>query len=471
MSDRRPEEIENIIKAASKAGLAMRRLELLSRLPPEVAGRLPVHQLPSDQLRGDVLALSELEARGTLPSPLELWLERAAILAEPHPSAGILWGCIKTHPNESRSLDGVPLSPEPVRLLMDNWLFQDAAKVLEQGPSDRMTAMITSHGLRSEIPSSAVDILSLLDLLTAIVIRDELHVEEEWTRAWIRRPSLGQLLQSEIVRPTAFKQLDALPQVRGQLVQRICHTEHLTRIQAENAQSWAESRTVRHNLHSMIMWGGAGYLARATLMSLPYRGHPSRMAFFKETIFRSKVRRPDADAGALVREWLKEKRAELLKSVEPLPSFAHPPLVLPAFAFAVIAECTHPDQLLGVALEMRARYAPLRRWLSAFNLARRDANPMMLKAHRDLLNETWSGARYLVEKTTIGVKTAVATDSVGINSPHGKPLRCRAALQELLLQPAGDTHLDRLLALFGLKAGTLRIAVEAHLREQWTAVG
>lgn len=463
------EVLDRIVKAALRDGLAppARRSLLLRGIEAQLVAQLPNKDVPADQLRSDVQSLASGQYQTI--EPLGHWLRNAfqlgadgAVFAEALLALG-LPAPVRSSPSPASH---VPTRLEPFRLLMDNWLLQDAANVLARGPVDDETTAVGRHGLIQNVPRTAVEIQSLVDLLTAIVLRDELHVEDDWTGAWAHKTSLATLKQSGVVCPFPFRGLEGLHGTTAMVVQKVCQTDYLKRIQAENERSWAEKGRPAHSHESAVMWGGAGYLARAHLKSLTYQGHPARMSLLKETVFAK--RRTHEDAGAETRAWLNERRAKLLGLAYPSPERAPAPILLPAVAFEIIRECKSPDEMLGVSFQVRDRYTPLRRWLSAFDVALQVGDPRVLREHRDVLDEAWTEAQGLIQPNA-GTRTSMLTDCVLAGAQDGQAIRCRALLQSLLLAPTGGAQLDQLLALFGLEPGPLHMQVRDQLRSVWTA--
>ena len=75
------------------------------------------------------------------------------------------------------------------KLLIDNWMLQDVKQALENGLSEDVSGEISIDTLNdthdfNSVPHAAFQIDALLSLLTNIVLRDQLIVDDKFTYVW-----------------------------------------------------------------------------------------------------------------------------------------------------------------------------------------------------------------------------------------------------------------------------------------------
>jgi hypothetical protein len=164
------------------------------------------------------------------------------------------------------------------------------------------------------------------------------------------------------------------------------------------------------------------------------------------------------------------KRANLFQSSFKDMSAKYATFNVPPIAVEVIDESRDPNQLITVAIQLRAKYEKLREWLKTYQDALDTEDLRSLIEHRKILEST---ARSIESKyfntskgsTRISVGTSwllipkidiSRTIDIGavvdnLTSKFG----VRAMLNDLIVKPRGGESLKKLLALFGEKNSLL----------------
>src|SRR5262245_37895458 len=159
------------------------------------------------------------------------------------------------------------------RLLLDNWTLFDAERLVQRGfsaetASELHTDISSGHSEWCGVSANVIRVQALLRLLVDIVTREHLVVERKFLATWGNEDSpFRQLLTDRIVVPehVSGDRTDARALTKA-IVQELCVTLELQAQQRDNEQSWDDLNEVTHSDHSVILWGGAGYLRRSALL-------------------------------------------------------------------------------------------------------------------------------------------------------------------------------------------------------------
>lgn len=344
-------------------------------------------------------------------------------------------------------------------LLIDNWTLQAAERLLLDGcDADESVALSVDGAANNSewVPkaTATADLAALLRLLTDVITRDHLLVDEAFLSTWGREKSpLIVLRESGIV---AGHRVPAPPSearaLTAEIVEHLCVTPSLKAAQRENQESWNSRRNILHPPQSTIVWGAAGYLMRSHYLGLPYSGHPLRAVALEQTLFRSA--RSDVTLG--VEQWLLDQRKAVFEAVIP-GSHVTIGMILPPFVVEIIETSTSASDLITTALQYRDEYADLRRWLHGYQEAvERDDIAAMVK-HRDVLRSVEDNVKRRVHSSKNGgTSLSVSLAFVSASLPSIAPLEwaknkvgVRAALNRLVFSKRGDQSFTRLLRLFG----------------------
>ncbi len=339
-------------------------------------------------------------------------------------------------------------------LLIDNWTLQAAERLLLDGCDAEESVTLSVDGTASNsewVPkaTATADLAALLRLLTDVITREHLLVDETFLSTWGREESpLIRLRESEIV---AGHRVPAPPSearaLTAEIIDDLCVTPSLKAAQRANQESWSSRRNIVNQPQSTILWGAAGYLMRSHYFGLPYSGHPLRAVALEQTLFRS----AQIDVTRGVEQWLRDRRKAVFEAVIP-GSHVTIGMILPPFVVEIIETSTSSSDLITTALQYRDEYADLRRWLHGYQEAvERDDIAAMLK-HKDVLRSVEDNVKRKDGGTSLSVSLAFVSASLPSIAPVEwvkNKVGVRAVLNRLVLSKRGEQALTRLLRLFG----------------------
>lgn len=354
-------------------------------------------------------------------------------------------------------------------------MLQDVNQTLEKGLSGDEVGEIVIDVLREThdfhfMPHAVFQIDALLSLLTNIVLRDCLIVDDRFTYVWENgHESLRNLRHVAILTPFDFlssEELIAGP--RKCIVDELCITQSIRAVQRENERLWEERKKSADEHMSQLVWGSAGYLARSHVYETPYLGCPFRQALIRQTKFVG----VSGDAVKNMENIINTKRAKLFQMLSTDRSATYVTFNLPPIAVEVIGDSSEPDQLIVVALQLRDKYKKLRSWLGEYQHALDNENPQNIQKYVSLLE---SIARDIDSKYSSrsedSVRLSLGTSWLGLTNIRvtnlvAKALNrvgVRAMLSDLVVAKRGEKSLKKLLAMFGEKNTQLATTAYQHL--------
>ena len=274
-------------------------------------------------------------------------------------------------------------------LLIDNWLLQDVGECLASGlTADKYSSISIDRDTNShailDVPSSGVQVDSLLELIFNIVLRDALYIDSDYVETWIEHESIfSPLLTSGLVRGVDFPTEDkALIEARKQTVKTLCVTDSLLQEQTKNEQIWAAGNGISNPYISAVIWGSAGMLARSHVYESPYSGHPLRKKIIQQALFTT----PRRDLVSETQDWLTAKRLQLYETATQDSVGRVASITLPPVAIDVIEEATDINQLIPVAYQLRDKYSKIREWLKVVQEAVDCEDPKGVAKYKKTLN-------------------------------------------------------------------------------------
>lgn len=337
-------------------------------------------------------------------------------------------------------------------LLVDNWLLQDVAHFF-QGRFQQEHAQYLdidqpaeSHRYRRGWAISS-QVESVLNFITELVLRDHLWVEQDHVDAWLsQNDGLDSLVHTTLVRPKRLStDWPRFKQRRRHILDQICVTRSLREVQGRIQEDFAAGRKASDPMHSQVVYGTAGNLARSALIGAPHLPHPLRKHVLAQTSFAGR------DAVAEVQGWIQRERAELFERTIPggLLRAAHV-TVAPIAALALMDSRDMSD-LLRVTLQLRDHHAPLREWLGYYQRALYLEDPAALMECNEMLA---SLERFIKRAPNLQEYGQMCFDLCAqryADQPElAQRLDTATSLGTLVFAPKGETILRRFLQKCGL---------------------
>jgi hypothetical protein len=357
-------------------------------------------------------------------------------------------------------------------VISDNWSLQNISDLLVKGIDPSVAHFITpntetdSHEYE-EIPSAVIAIEALFDLITDVILRDQILVEEKFVNAWSNKNSpLNKLAEQSVVRAFPFlSDPERLAGPRDEFVSMLCLTSSLKREHQENVAGWTSIRRTPNRYLSQTIWGGAGMLARAFVYEKGYTPHPVRKRLFQK----AGIALPDTDAVLRACSTINEKRA----SIRTLQASGHELYSLHVnmepLPIKVIRESSCPADIATVALQMRDEYAELRNWLGQYQQSISTGDYKDIQKHQKVLASISQYVDAVMGKTSPDADTFTAGIDVLKIASKGSPVNTlqnqfgvRAMINKLILGASGGAELKKLLKFFGHHDTSIGMKVLEH---------
>jgi hypothetical protein len=344
-------------------------------------------------------------------------------------------------------------------LIADNWSLQDIAQLFVSGVTDSDVGALAvdraadSHSYAS-LPQALVSFEALFDLITDIVLRDEILVDDRHTSTWRKFDTpLCSVADSQVIRAYDFlAHADRIAGPREEFVERLCLTSSVRAEHQSNSQEWARNRRTPHPELSAALWGGAGMLARAFVFEKVYTPHPLRRRLFQQAA----VMLPDEDAVVRMTGVIRDKQASISQSNVGNDTLYALRLNLPPLPILVIREASDASQLLPIALQMRREYQALRDWLGEYQQALTSTDFSDRKRFETVLRSISMHADSLIGRVDPNAPTFTAGLSALKGAFKGHPIEglrnrfgVRATMNRLILAGSGLAELRKLLGFFG----------------------
>lgn len=360
-------------------------------------------------------------------------------------------------------------------VVADNWSLQDISSLLENGfdpePSGEIVVSDANHSYKA-VSSAAIQTEALFDLVTDIILRDEILVEEKFTYAWEAHNSpINQAINAGVIRSYPFlNEPEKLNEPRDRIVQHICSTKPLADAHKKNVEGWARNKETPDPLLSATLWGGAGMCARSFVYEKSYTPHPLRKRLFLNSGFLL----PAQDALHQVITFIDDNKVKVSKKIYGNDSLYSAYLKIPSLPVRVIQESTSADQIISIALEMRSDFKKLREWLKIFQ------NSMTLEDTQELLKKrkeldsvakyvsTKLGLNYEESNSSLEVGIGVFKLSLGIGGPINflkNQFGVRATLNRLIFGSSGKKELEKYVNMFDAKGTGIGYEIQHYFSE------
>lgn len=357
-------------------------------------------------------------------------------------------------------------------VISDNWSLQNISELLLNGIDPDIGHVVTpdietdSHGY-DEIPLAVIAIEALFDLITDVILRDQILVDEKFAGAWLKYGGpLNVLAEESVVRTFPFLgDPEQLIGPRDEFVARLCVTNSLRREHQENILGWEAERKTPHPYLSQVIWGGAGMLARAFVYEKGYTPHPVRRRLFQE----AGLALSDTDAVLRACNVINEKRASIRAQQSSRHELYSLHVNLDPLPIKVIRESSCLEDMPTVALQMREEYTELRGWLGQYQQSIHTGDYKDIQKHQKTLLSISQYVDSVMGK--VGPETATFTAGIDILKVaiKGSPLNAlqnqfgvRAMINKLILGASGDAELKKFLKFFGHNNTSVGMRVLKH---------
>lgn len=286
-------------------------------------------------------------------------------------------------------------------VILDNWTFQSLGELFAHGRSrHRVQALVVKGKQHAYEPmlEGKLQLKTLSDLLTNVILRDELLMDAGFLSAWKEYEGVfAPVLKAGMIKPTDPPLLgSAVAKGTEFIVKELCVTTSLKRIQTANAKHYAVHGTSKYLYQSQVVWGTAGMLSRSNVYQAPYVGHPLRQRFLESTgVFNGQ-----GDVVRDVVELVNEKRAAIYAGSTPGLDLMFAHLTIPAVAVPVIMQANCVADLLQIAVDERDKHKKLRAWFTTFRYALSEGNTAGVAKHRKELNLLTRDVDRLVGKSS-----------------------------------------------------------------------
>jgi hypothetical protein len=357
-------------------------------------------------------------------------------------------------------------------VISDNWSLQNISELLINGIDTSVGHFITPNTEKDsheyeEIPSAAIAIEALFDLITDVILRDQILVDERFAGAWLTKDGpLNRFAEQSVIRTFPFLgDPTLLDGPRDEFVDRLCVTNSLKREHQDNVLGWASAGRTPNPYLSQAIWGGAGMLARAFVYEKGYTPHPVRKRLFQKV----GIALSDTDAVLRTCGIINEKRASirtLQRSGHELYSLH---LNMEPLPIKVIRESSSLADIPVVALQIRKEYVELRDWLGVYQQSIGSGDYKDIQKHQKTLTSISQYVDSIMGKTSSDATTFTAGIDVLKIAIKGSPINTlqnqfgvRAMINKLILGKSGSSELKKFLKFFGHNNTSIGMKVIEH---------
>ena len=358
------------------------------------------------------------------------------------------------------------------RVIADNWSLQAVGELLTRGldqDDNPGIGPLTDPELPNiALPQAAIDLEALFDLLTDVLLRDQILVDDQFHDAWFGSDGpLGELAKRSIVRPHPFlEHPERLDAPRREFLRRLVINSTMAREQDSNEAAWAKSRTTPHPFTSQLVWGGAGMMARAWVYQAPYTPHPLRQRLFSRT---GVVLQGPANGLSEFKHAMAQHRAVLYQSAGGGDGQFGAQVLLPALPALVIQDASSLSDIFVVASQMREQLSDVRSWLSQFQEALGAGDFKAIDtARRRLRTLSKDVERALGQKSAEGASLSIGWSWLRLNLKLDARTwvpsldRVQTQVAALTFAPSGAKELRKLLGFFGHDRSAIGLRTMEH---------
>ncbi|MEM8776253.1 MAG: hypothetical protein AAGF53_14545 [Pseudomonadota bacterium] len=364
-------------------------------------------------------------------------------------------------------------------IMADNWLIEEVADLFDNGISNSVDPRIRinereNYFEKTKLARGAVQIEALFSLLLNIVLRESIVVDDGYAFGWSNTAELNKsliplqsLANDGVIDVRNFRdEWDRLDAIRPKIIDELCVTDDLRSITRANIEEYELHKRNADSYMSICLIGGAGMLARSSLLKTNYVGHPHRQALFQEAGLYSA--KPDAVRDVI--EDIDQVRSSLIQFSTASMRGNQLKINAPAIAIEIIQDSNSVEDIFRVALEYRSKYRRLRDWLSNYQEALDNGDLSTSVRMRTFLKSYLSDAQIdldLADDSSTSISVSAAWFQFPVSTKPLKRIRSsfglRSDFSRLLLKGKGEHALRKLLELFDEAGTALGQDVEASV--------
>lgn len=335
------------------------------------------------------------------------------------------------------------------RVITDNWSLQHVCELFIDGVSRDTASTIRVSGDKhhyDDISEAVIQTETLFDLLTQIVLADEILIDATYSYTWDTVDSpLHDLYRAKLIRPVQFLDSEAkFAGLRNHIVDRLCVTPSLTREHRQNVDSYDETGSSVNPFLASVLWGGAGMVARSSYFRTGYCPHPIRKRLFVE----ANLLLDGSRAFNRLESVIHDKRLALVRGSTPNDPVYSLQVLLPPIPARVIHESHSVSDFMETAIRLRDEYRLLRDWLRDAETAIDSGDATAIrKIDRVLDGIGRSGISAVIDdssNTSLSINIGFLSFSIPINiGGVSKLFGAKAVMNKMVLGETGHAALQR----------------------------
>jgi hypothetical protein len=363
------------------------------------------------------------------------------------------------------------------RVIADNWSLQEVKDLLTKGPdpddSPGIVPFTDPDAPSAPIPETVLAFEALFDLLTDIVLREQILVDDRYNDAWLSQTGpLAELVQASIISSHGFlndpERFDA---PRTAMLERLILNPTMARQQAENEAGYRATGAATHKVAGAAVWGGAGMLARAWVYDYPYTPHPLRRRLFERAGIMLAGR--SAPALAEFQATVAQQREELYRGAAGPHALVATQLPLPPVPVLVLRQASSLTDVFHVARQLRDEFADVRAWLGRFQQALGTGEFEAIAKQRNELKTLTARVERALDKRkppdgaslSLGLSLLKLTLKLDPRTWVAPWNRLQTQAHKLTFAPSGQTELRKLLGFFGEERSTVGLRTLEHFAQ------
>ncbi|MCR9228771.1 MAG: hypothetical protein NXH90_15235 [Flavobacteriaceae bacterium] len=345
-------------------------------------------------------------------------------------------------------------------VIIDNWSLFDIKELVTD---EKIRTKNINYLGDSETDYLVKQFITLLNFLVDLISRDTIVTARGTQIAWIGHlKTLDQLVKDGIITDIRNNKTDADKQEINILKESFKLSDYESSLDDS-------SENKHHSFHdTTLIDGTAEYLYTSSQNKTFYSPHPFRAEFLKLTMFPFLQ-----DGNQQIKNWIKVKRANIIEKVSNESEFRIGLVPLDPFLIEIIENSNSPYDLFETALQLRNQYKGFRNYLKEYQESLNDGDLKSLLKHERMLNEIQNKIldfkdpnKYGSFSISLGLGFFKYSKSYPLIDSLIMRNGVRATIQKLVLKPASDKTIDKLLKIFDLESVLLKEKLLEKLTKQ-----